>query len=135
MKVLSLVLNHGQSEAFPCFIQGKVNSGAAMEWIEIPVEDFSASINNSRDVLAMIAEVSKKRQSTTEILLMFNIQIGAAVNAQIVGKFHLRQMEFFASISKTLSKELTEFAETRIVFCDFHGNQTSLSLQQGLGHR
>ena len=106
-----------------------------MEWIEIPVEDFSASINNSRDVLAMIAEVSKKRQSTTEILLMFNIQIGAAVNAQIVGKFHLRQMEPFVSISKTLSKELTEFAETRIVFCDFHGNQTSLLLQQGLAHR
>ena len=100
-----------------------------MEWVEIPIEDFSASINNSRNVLAMIAEVSKKRQSTTEILLMFNIQIGAAVNTQIVGKFHLRQMEFFASISKTLSKELTEFAETWIVFCDFHGNQTSLSLK------
>ena len=129
MKVLSLVSNYGQSETFPCFIQGKVNSGAAMERVEIPVEDFSASINNSRDVLAVIAEVSKKRQSTTEILLMFNIQIGAAVNAQIVSKFHLRQMESFASISKTLSKELTEFAETRIVFCDFHGNQASLSLK------
>ena len=121
MKVLSLVLNHGQSEAFPCFIQGKVNSGAAMERVEIPVEDFSASINNSRDVLAMIAEVSKKRQSTTEILLMFNIQIGAAVNAQIVGKFHLRQMEPLRVFLKHSPRNLLSSQKHGLSFVIFMG--------------
>lgn len=98
-----------------------------MKRSEISIKDFLAIIKKCGNILAVVAKVGKKCNRAAEILFVFNVDIRTVVNAQLIGKFRLREMQIITSKQKTISKIFTEFTESGIVFGNLQGNPTSLS--------
>ena len=96
---------------------------------EVFVEDGFTAIDETLDVLAVVDEKEQKRQRAAEVLPVFNVEVGAAVDVKFGGKFHLREILIDASIVETVAEVGTEFTEDGIVFGKFHGVCSSLSLE------
>ena len=93
------------------------------------VEDGFTAIDETLDVLAVVDEKEQKRQRAAEVLPLFNVKVGAAVDVEFSGKFHLGEVLVNASLVEAVTEVGTKFAEAGIIFGKSHGVCSSLSLK------
>ena len=93
------------------------------------VEDGFTTIDEALEVFAVVDEEEKECQRAAEILPVFNVEVGAAVDVKFSGKFHLREVLVNAGFVETVAEVGTEFAEAGIIFGKSHGVCSSLSLK------
>ena len=96
---------------------------------EVFVEDELAAIDETLDVFAVVNEEEKERQRAAEILPVFNVEVGTAVDVEFGSEFHLGEVLVNAGFVETVTEVGTEFAEAGIIFGKSHGVCSSLSLK------
>lgn len=84
------------------------------------IEYAAAIAEEGRAVLAVVAEIGQQRQRAAERLAMLDVDVGALVHRERVGKFHLRKPQVGAGEQEVLAEQGAQLAGAGVVFCKSH---------------
>lgn len=92
-------------------------------WWEVLIENNTAFGEQSDGVITVVAQKNDERCRTTKVFIVFKINIGATVDTELLGKFHLSQVQMVAGTQEALAEKGAQLAETWVSVCTVQRKQ------------